>query len=1328
MGFAAEMKDFSAGMSSAGKFWDQRADRKLKEAKAAQYKISDEDLANQPSSFTGGTGGTGMVPPPSGGGGGKYYDATDPADAQIGAARHAISDNESGSNYDALGVVIPKSGDRAYGKYQIMGNNIPSWTKQYLGQEMTPEEFLKNPEAQDKVFDGEFGRLADKYGWGGAAQAWLGGEGSVGKADRADPLGTSVGEYAGTFLKKFNQYGGGGDTMTAGTKPAPSTSRGAIASGAGEEGDGEDGDGEDDQGTDEGVDTSQAQQPAQPVQTAQAAPLVPAPEVGAIPTTPTSPAQFASVAGSGFGQTPQASQQPSQQAQPTQMAAVQPRSMSQGAGMSRVADAMMTPEEKAKQAALQKGALFADKGGVIPEVGTPTIQQYYARGGTVPKVEHQSTSEWIYDHLPAWLTGEEMGDTIRQTERGIGRPVIPERGQKEDMPRDKIKTDRRSQESMDMTSGPREPPPGKDQPPEPIETSRRQQESMDMTSGPREPPQVPVPPQTAAQQVSVAAPPVIPGRGQKEPNLPVVQPPDQPHTMTRALQPDKQAAPTATAPTQGPPQPTVAQRVSAQARPVIPERGQREPAIPPDIPPDRPTKDDTIEQTGPELPTAAGAPQQGVPTPTTASTTTPAPVASGAARAAATDPSLETDDYDPEANWRDAGDMSSYDRRSSRFEGQARQTPPGAVDVAPGYHGAIRPDEAPPAEPVGPKQGPNKPGQVGLGQALVRGFTPSGSGAPSDGTGPDPQVGNAMDPGATGAGNNPQEAPPPAPPSSGVLPEVNAGDAMDPGATGAAGDPQTPVQPTPVEPAKPGEIAGAIPVPGARPANPINGVPPVPQDRPDQPTRPRAPVTQVAASGTRTAPAPTTRHATAIAQPAPAGGQGRMLNAGSQSPRINAGSTAAQVRDSRPASPRYLVQHQGHDNPRTVAVAAIGAHHGLDFIRHIFGFDGSSNEAIPSGGGGNQVGARRFINGAGAATPKDNAAIDKIANIDPNLPDGLKHVERLSKLTQVYMSRGMKKEASMAAASQMLYAADQVSRLGSLSGSAYQEYLQTGNPDALKHSLEFIAQAHSYIPSGESFDVYVDPKTNRIVAQVTDLDGNKTSHEVTPQELPQIINATKDKSVYWKGVEQIADPAAARARASREATDARSQQTQNRQDARQKVGFEHTDANLAETRRLAAEKDAKKAEADAAKAADKKVNTAKFMPLVTKLKAAQKAQEESGSEDTRAVDIAASEAYDAIPDGVRNKDELFATRTGLQPTGFNYVPPEERTAAPPAADASVEPAAKPTWYSGGGAPAAPAQPGKTANFTPPPGARLDKRSGKYVAQMPNGDWAPVAGQ
>ncbi len=111
----------------------------------------------------------------------------------------SISNIESGGKYDALGPTT-KSGDRAYGKYQVMGANIPVWTKEILGAPMSPEEFLSNPQAQDAVFQGKFGQYAEKYGPEGAAQAWFGGPGAVGKTYRKDQLGTSVGAYGQKFM------------------------------------------------------------------------------------------------------------------------------------------------------------------------------------------------------------------------------------------------------------------------------------------------------------------------------------------------------------------------------------------------------------------------------------------------------------------------------------------------------------------------------------------------------------------------------------------------------------------------------------------------------------------------------------------------------------------------------------------------------------------------------------------------------------------------------------------------------------------------------------------------------------------------------------------------------------------------------------------------------------------------------------------------------------------------------------------------------------------------------------------------------------------------
>jgi hypothetical protein len=133
------------------------------------------------------------------------------------AAAQAIKDQESfGGRY---GITHPpsKKGDNAYGAYGVMDFNIPNWTEKYTGTRMTPAQFAQNPKAQDAVFKGEFGRLADRYGPVGAAQAWFGGPGAVGLTGRIDPSnGMSIGGYGNAFADRLNDYMANGVPSRAG--------------------------------------------------------------------------------------------------------------------------------------------------------------------------------------------------------------------------------------------------------------------------------------------------------------------------------------------------------------------------------------------------------------------------------------------------------------------------------------------------------------------------------------------------------------------------------------------------------------------------------------------------------------------------------------------------------------------------------------------------------------------------------------------------------------------------------------------------------------------------------------------------------------------------------------------------------------------------------------------------------------------------------------------------------------------------------------------------------------------------------------------------------
>jgi hypothetical protein len=122
--------------------------------------------------------------------------------ASPGGYNGAISSIESGGRYDLKGPVTA-NGDRALGKYQVMGANVPSWTREAIGREMTPDEFLANPDAQDAVFNHKFGQYAAKYGPNGAARAWFAGEGGMNDPNRKDVLGTTVQAYGDKFDRAY---------------------------------------------------------------------------------------------------------------------------------------------------------------------------------------------------------------------------------------------------------------------------------------------------------------------------------------------------------------------------------------------------------------------------------------------------------------------------------------------------------------------------------------------------------------------------------------------------------------------------------------------------------------------------------------------------------------------------------------------------------------------------------------------------------------------------------------------------------------------------------------------------------------------------------------------------------------------------------------------------------------------------------------------------------------------------------------------------------------------------------------------------------------------
>ncbi|QQG37555.1 MAG: hypothetical protein HYS26_02905 [Candidatus Kaiserbacteria bacterium] len=139
--------------------------------------------------------------------------------------KESSCDNPRSNPYQKIGprITDPRSryfGDHAYGKYQMMGKNLPEWSQQVLGRNVSISEFMANPDLQEKIFEGKFGPLVEKYGSAvKAAVVWFSGEGGLRNLGRADQLGTTAARYAADFAAAIGGGGIPGGYLANLTKP-----------------------------------------------------------------------------------------------------------------------------------------------------------------------------------------------------------------------------------------------------------------------------------------------------------------------------------------------------------------------------------------------------------------------------------------------------------------------------------------------------------------------------------------------------------------------------------------------------------------------------------------------------------------------------------------------------------------------------------------------------------------------------------------------------------------------------------------------------------------------------------------------------------------------------------------------------------------------------------------------------------------------------------------------------------------------------------------------------------------------------------------------------
>lgn len=112
----------------------------------------------------------------------------------------SIIAQESGGDYGAIGQ--PTRYGTAYGKYQVLDSNIPSWTRQYYGKSLTPQQFLNNRAAQDAVARGKLKSLFNKHGARGAAAAWYSGNASLHMSTRPQQGGPSIKQYVDEVISR----------------------------------------------------------------------------------------------------------------------------------------------------------------------------------------------------------------------------------------------------------------------------------------------------------------------------------------------------------------------------------------------------------------------------------------------------------------------------------------------------------------------------------------------------------------------------------------------------------------------------------------------------------------------------------------------------------------------------------------------------------------------------------------------------------------------------------------------------------------------------------------------------------------------------------------------------------------------------------------------------------------------------------------------------------------------------------------------------------------------------------------------------------------------
>ena len=144
--------------------------------------------------------------------------------SQLDSFLNALSSQESGGNYSAVNRYTG-----ALGRWQVMPGNVSAWARRYLNISLTPQQFLRSPQMQDRLVRAVIGSYVKKYGYRGAASAWYSGNPSLENNYRPQKYGPSIGAYVDSVMKKMGSSGIGGALRDIADQAILSTTRAARA-------------------------------------------------------------------------------------------------------------------------------------------------------------------------------------------------------------------------------------------------------------------------------------------------------------------------------------------------------------------------------------------------------------------------------------------------------------------------------------------------------------------------------------------------------------------------------------------------------------------------------------------------------------------------------------------------------------------------------------------------------------------------------------------------------------------------------------------------------------------------------------------------------------------------------------------------------------------------------------------------------------------------------------------------------------------------------------------------------------------------------------------